>query len=377
MADHEISKLMWIAVAVSLSASIFVLAKPQVKAVTDEALNNVQKVVDQIKIPSGINMPSTNPDDYEEVSNYADNGTFAMDKDGNAVIWATDKSKPITVTDGLIGYQSGDNTVVGKTYNNPSMKTLTIVSPMNITGNGMMFFASNTSLTSIRGLSNVDVSKVTSLNAMFMTNPKLKALDVSSWNTSNVTNFSNAFAVGVVGDGTGPMSSDLTSLKIGNMNTSKGTSFLLMFAGMPKLTNFTDYKTLDLSSANSTDMSGLGGLFSGTGLSEVDMTNVKLPKESNLMTTFAKMPNLKKVVLGQKVKITSFYGTIVDCPNIEVFDTSLANVSSVDRSQVISMFNSNKLKSFNVPYTDAISSGLNDNIYASQSIKDAYNAQKL
>lgn len=60
MADHEISKLMWIAVVVALAASIYFIARPQINTLAGTSFDNVEKVVKGIKLPgdSGGETPS-------------------------------------------------------------------------------------------------------------------------------------------------------------------------------------------------------------------------------------------------------------------------------------------------------------------------------
>ena len=45
MADQEVSKIMWIAIVVALAASVFVIAKPQINALADQAFKNIEEVV--------------------------------------------------------------------------------------------------------------------------------------------------------------------------------------------------------------------------------------------------------------------------------------------------------------------------------------------
>ncbi len=60
---------------------------------------------------------------------------------------------------------------------------------------------------------------------MFLNNYNLKSLDVTSFNTSNVTNMSQMFAY----------ATNLTELDLSSFNTSKVTNFTKMFNGSNKL----------------------------------------------------------------------------------------------------------------------------------------------
>ena len=374
MADYEVSKLMWMAIVISLAASVFIVAKPNVQAESQRVLDKVEEVVKSIKLPGTSNdTPSTNPDDYKEVSTYATNGTFAMDENGNGVLWATDKTNPIVVDGGVLSHTEGDNALVGKTMRNNNLKTLTIVSPMKMSGSMTMYFSQNPELTQIKGLDKMDVSEVTDLSYAFTVLPKLKSLDVSGWNTSKVTNFTSTFAAGVSLDSSAARKSDLTSLKLGKMNTSNGTTFTNVFGSLTSLTAFDDYKYLDFSKTNGG--LSLSSLFSDTALDSIDFTNVKLPATVDFGITFAGMPQLKSFKLGQAVTVSSMNTMFVNSPKIETVDMSQANVDNVTKNSAQIAFADNNLKLLNVPFTYEISEGLEANGKIPQPVLDAYNAQ--
>lgn len=376
MADYEVSKVMWMAIVVALATSIFIIAKPELKSLAEGTFDNIKHLVDGTNTATNppVEAPSTNPKDYDTTANFAENGTFAMKADGTAVLWATDPNKPVVVKDWLTTYGEGEGTPSGKTANNEKLTSLTIASPVKFEGNAMMLFSSNPNLKAINGLDKVDVSEATSLNMIFAVNDKLKALDVSTWDTSNVTDFSMAFAVGAQSDSSASHS-ELTSLKLGNLNTSKGTKFGSMFNGLTSLQNFTEWQKLDYSHAEG-NLMGMGGFLTNTTVTDVDLTNVKLPKELHAQSMFAIMPNLKTLKFGQPIKFTSLSGAFIITPNLEVLDLSGTDVSVVSKSDASTMLSANKLKTFNVPYTDAISEGLAMNSNIDKSILDAYNAQK-
>ena len=376
MADYEVSKVMWMAIVVALAASIFIIAKPEIKSLAEGTFDNIKHLVDGTNTATDppVENPSTNSNDYDTTANFAENGTFAMKEDGTAVLWATDPDKPVVVKDWATTYGEGEGTPSGKTANNEKLTSLTIASSVKVEGNAMALFSSNPNLKTINGLDKVDVSSVTSMTMMFAANNKLKALDVSTWDTSNVTDFSVAFGVGLQSDSSAPHS-ELTSLKLGNMNTSKGTKFGSMFNGLTNLQNFTAWQKLDYSHAQG-DLMGMGGFLSSTTITDVDLTNVKLPKELHAQSMFAIMPNVKSIKFGQPIKFTSLSGAFISNPNLEVLDLSGTDVSAVSKSDANTMLSDNKLKTFNVPYTDAISEGLAMNRHFDKALLDAYNAQK-
>lgn len=51
MADYEVSKLMWIAIVVALAATIFAIAKPEIKNNTTNVLDHISAVVKDVDVP--------------------------------------------------------------------------------------------------------------------------------------------------------------------------------------------------------------------------------------------------------------------------------------------------------------------------------------
>ena len=92
--------------------------------------------------------------------------------------------------------------------------------------NNMFFYC--TALTSL-DVSNFVTSQVTNMSSMFNYCTALTSLDVSNFDTSKVTNMRNMFY----------HCSSLTSLDVSNFDTSKVTVAIAMFYGCSALTNFT------------------------------------------------------------------------------------------------------------------------------------------
>ena len=116
----------------------------------------------------------------------------------------------------------------------------------NENSNGL--FSSFSSLKEI-DLSNLDTSKVTSMQAMFAGCVQLMSLDLSNFNTSNVTDMTAMF------NGC----SSLTSLDLNNFDTSKVTNMSSMFGGCRSLTS------LDINNwnTNNVNINNMGGMFGG------------------------------------------------------------------------------------------------------------------
>ena len=137
---------------------------------------------------------------------------------------------------------------------------LTMISPRNETSLERLFFR-NENLVSI-DVSNWDTSQVTYFIQAFSQNHNLESIDVSKWNTSNVENMAHMFM----------MCSSLTTLDLSGFDTSKVTTMISMFNGCSSLT------TLDLSGFDTSKVNNMEHMFlNNIKLSEVKCDGMKLP----------------------------------------------------------------------------------------------------
>lgn len=100
-------------------------------------------------------------------------------------------------------------------------------------------------LTSVNGLTNLNTSQVTTMQAMFQSCFKLTQCDVSGFNTANVTNMSSMFS----------FCRSLPVIDVSNFNTAKVTTMYAMFQGCNVVT------TLDLSSFNTAKVTDMRYMF--------------------------------------------------------------------------------------------------------------------
>ncbi len=114
-----------------------------------------------------------------------------------------------------------------KEYENPNFTTVVFDNSFkNARPTTCAFwFAGFENLTKIKGIENLNTSKVTDMSRMFGYCESLKSIDVSNFDTSNVTNISTMFAY----------CKSLTSLDVCKFNTSKVTDMSRMFANCPNL----------------------------------------------------------------------------------------------------------------------------------------------
>ncbi len=186
-----------------------------------------------------------NPNDAKWITkgNWGSNGKFVVDKDGNAVIYAMDASKPIIfhnmqtenakLPKATLTTLTFQDKVQGDTdssmnsafaYRYPNLKTInnldTNVDTSNVTSMYWMF--NHLKLTSVGDLGKWNTSNVTDMGYMFSGTQLTTVGDLSNWNTSNVIDMSGMFRY----------SSKLTSVgDLSNWNTSNVTDMRWMFDG--------------------------------------------------------------------------------------------------------------------------------------------------
>ena len=170
-------------------------------------------------------------------------------------------------------------------------------------------------LTSI-DLSNFDTSNVTTMYGMFNTCRSLTSLDISSFNTVNVTNmdymFSNCY--------------NLTSLDLSSFDTFNVTSMIEMFSYCSSLTE------LDLSSFNTSKVSNMYYMFNRcSGLTSLDLSSFNTSSVTNMNSMFKNCNNLTSLDLSSfdTSKVTSMIDMFSYCSSLTELDLSSFNTYKV------------------------------------------------
>ena len=172
------------------------------------------------------------------------------------------------------------------------------------------------------------MSSVTSLFLAF-NNSGLKQINVSNWDTSNVTNMSNTFSHCEL----------LTSIDVSKWNTSKVTDMASMFSGCGTL------RSIDVSKWNTSNVTDISGMFFGCGsLHSVDITGWDTSKVTNMTRLFFNCSSLTTItgVLDFK-NCTEYYGAFFGCnnltsvkvKNLPVDIDTFCNAVLIDKSKVI------------------------------------------
>ena len=171
------------------------------------------------------------------------------------------------------------------------------------------------------GLISLDVSSfntgnVTTMETMFYGCSGLTSLDVSSFNTGNVTNMSYMFGI----------CSSLTSLDLSGFNTGNVTEMCQMFVNCNRLTS------LDVSSFNTGNVTDMSFMFYGcSGLTSLDVSSFNTEKVINMRGVFCKCSNITSLDLSSfnTGNVTDMAGMFQECSNLTSLDVSGYNTGNV------------------------------------------------
>ena len=173
-------------------------------------------------------------------------------------------------------------------------------------------------LTEIEGLNQLDTSNVTNMREMFKEMSNLTSLDVSSFDTSKVTDMSYMF-----------YRNGVTSLDVSGFDTSKVTVMSYMFLGMKNITN------LDVNGWNTSNVTSMYGMFSGmSSVTSLDVSGFDTCNVTTMREMFREMGNLTSLDLSgfNTSNVTDMSTMFYDMDNLTSLD-----VSSFDTSKVTTM----------------------------------------
>lgn len=207
----------------------------------------------------------------------------SKDKNGSILMWYTDEDEDgnydITIgSEGKIYASSGYYLFAYLT--NATSLDLTNFNTSNVT-NMYYMFAGCSSLTTL-DLSNFNTSNVTNMSNMFVC-PSLTTLNLSSFDTSNVTNMEDMFS--------GCRS--LVALDVSNFDTSKVTNMRGMFQNCKSLT------TLDVSNLNTSNVTKMNSMFFRcSSLTTLDLSNFNTSNVKNMSSMFDQCSSLATLDLS-------------------------------------------------------------------------------
>ena len=224
-------------------------------------------------------------------------------------------------------------------------------------------FSGCSSLTSL-DLSSFDTSNVRDMTDMFYDCSKLASLDLSSFDTSNVTGMSRMFSG----------CSKLAALDLSSFNTSnvKGDSgfhrgMSEMFSGCSSLVN------LDLSSFDTSNVRDMSRMFDGClRLETLNFSSFNAESADDMGSMFEGCQSLKTISFPAVLntpKVTNFSGMFSDCRSLEGLDVSGFDTSAA--KSLSSMFSGcTKLAALDVSNFDtSAATSLNWMFYGCESLR--------
>ena len=155
-------------------------------------------------------------------------------------------------------------------------------------------------------------AKSVNMDSMFRYCKSLTSLDVSKWDTSNVTNMGNMFY----------NCSSLTTLDVSNFNTSNVTDMIAMFYNCRSLA------TLDVSNFNTSNVTNMGGMFYNcSSLTSLDVSNFNTSNVTNMNNMFISCINLTIITGIIDMKSCTYYNNMfINCSKLK--GVKLKNVPS-------------------------------------------------
>ena len=168
-------------------------------------------------------------------------------------------------------------------------------------------------------VSNFNTSNVTNMYSMFSGMSKITSLDVSNFDTSKVTNMSHMFN----------SMHNLSSLNLSNFDTSNVKEMYNMFYDMFNL------NTLNLSDFNTSKVIDMRQMFSGVrSLTSLDVSNFDTSKVTDMSNMFSGMRSLTHLDVSNfdTSKVTDMSGMFLTISSLTTLD-----VSNFDTSKVTDM----------------------------------------
>ena len=176
-------------------------------------------------------------------------------------------------------------------------------------------------------LSSFDTSKVTDMHDMFFGMSNLTTLDLSNFDTSNVMDMSSMFS----------NLYNLAMLNLSSFDTSKVTDMHDMFSS-------TSYRltTLDLSSFDTSKVTNMAGMFKWIyALTTLDLSHFDTSNVTNMREMFNSMSNLTALNLSNfnTSKVTDMRDMFFNMPRLTTLDLSNFDTSKVtDMNSMFAIF---------------------------------------
>ena len=187
----------------------------------------------------------------------------------------------------------------------------------------LKIFSDFSNLKTINFNNNFNTSKVTNMQDMFLYNPLLDNIDVSTFNTKNVIDMGGMFAM-----------CGFISLDLSNFNTENLANIFVeeyrrnrsIFSRCPSLT------TIDLSSFNTTNVTNMRYMFYVcSSLTSLDLNSFNTTNVTNMSEMFSTCSSLTTLDLSgfNTSNVTNMNYMFSDCSSLTSLDLSSFNTSKV------------------------------------------------
>ena len=193
---------------------------------------------------------------------------------------------------------------------------------LNVTDISCMFYECS-SLTSL-DVSYFDTSNVTSMNGMFNGCSSLTSIDLSNFDTRRVTDMTGVFRDCL----------SLTNLDLSNFDTSSVTNMQYMFDGCSSLTS------LDVSNFNTSNVTSMSSMFDGCrSLTSLDLSHFDTSQVTSMGSMFDGCSSLTSLDLSHfdTSQVTSMGSMFMLCSGLTSLDVSHFDTSKV--TSMVYMFN--------------------------------------
>lgn len=169
-------------------------------------------------------------------------------------------------------------------------------------------FSGLNNLENIYNPKNIKTDRAKHLN--FSDNPKLKEIDTSSWDISNVTNLDRTFSGDTKLESIGKLNvtdkitsmtsmfdgdSNLSNLDVSDWDTTGVKNFAYAFSGTKNL------KVIDISNWNVNSPVDVAYMFSGSGVEKLDFSNWNLDTNSDWKLDL-ETPDLNTIIIGEGIE---------------------------------------------------------------------------
>ena len=200
-------------------------------------------------------------------------------------------------------------------WSNTDIESLVFEEGVTVSGTGSSLFKDLKKLKSI-DLSGLDTTNVTDMSAMFQNCQNLESLDSSGFDTTNVTSMAQMFE----------NCQNLRGLDVSSFDTSNVEDMNRMFSSCSSLTS------LDVSSFDTSNVSNMEGMFSWcSSLTSLDVSGFDTSNVEYMGGMFGSCENLTQIDLKgfNTSKVTEMGGMFNGCSNLEKLDLSSFDTSSV------------------------------------------------